>query len=196
MSDVNLAKASPTPQHLIFEYHSNEGLASVFLPSLKARGLNLGGLRHVQVMRYVYTLMAMEDVYFEGRKLPDMPGVGHILTEWVKPGRQIVSVPNGRVAVSLAYYGKKNIAQAHAAQRTLASAAAPFLTLYGADPASGRMLYGNPSVTFSQRGDEPAFAAAYYNSASRRFEPVQNPSRSTLLENFMRRFGRETALAG
>lgn len=196
MSDPDIAKASLTPQHLLMEFTSTESLANSVIPSVKFGKVNVGTVKHLQVFRFVYTLVVMEDVYFEGRKLPAMPGIRELVSEWIKPGKQIVSVPNGKVATTLAYNGKKNIFQAAVMQHKVKSVPLPFLDIYGEDPAPERMLYGNPAVPFVQRGEDHPIAAAYYNSASKRFELIQSPDRRTLLENFMRRFGHQTAMAG
>ncbi len=100
------------------------------------------------------------------------------------------------MSVTTSYMGKKNIFEAQSGRRTLASMQFPFLKMFGEDPAPTRILCDNPAVPFVQRGSGPLTGAAYYNSASRRFEIIPSPDRRTLLQNFTRRFARETAMAG
>jgi hypothetical protein len=72
-----------------------------------------------------------------------------------------------------------------------------FIDIIGHDPAPTRMLYGNPAVPFIQQGgDGRPMAAAYYNSQSGRFEILQQFDRTTLLENFQRRFAKALSATG
>lgn len=195
MSVPDIEKVSLTPQHLIFEYVSDESLLGMIAPTVKVRGLKVIRTSHIQVMRYVYTIVAVEDVYFKGRKLPGMPGLREWITEWIQPGQQIVSVPTGKKSVLLRYTGKKNIFQASAVEKIDKSVAMRFIGIYGEDPAPGRVLYGNPSVPFIKKGEEPLMAAAYYNSDTKRLEILHQFDRRTLLENFLRRFAQQESQA-
>ncbi|MEF2070030.1 hypothetical protein [Consotaella aegiceratis] len=192
----DIQKVSATAQHLIVEYTSTESLANMVGPSVKTRGITVAKTQHLQIMRYVYTLVEAEDVYFEGRRLDHMPGIREFVTEWLKPGEQITSRPNGNYSVLHAYTGKKNVVVAIAMQKKLVDIATPFIDLIGDDPAPEKVLYGNPMVPFVQRGELPPIAAAYYNTHSRRFEVIESPRRARLLPDFLRRFGNKEALVG
>ncbi|WP_337270452.1 hypothetical protein [Oryzifoliimicrobium ureilyticus] len=146
-------------------------------------------------MRYVYTLARVEDVYFEGVKLPHMPGFRELATEWIKPGQQIVSVPNGKTSVVHVYTGKKNIFKATVGEKYKFDIPLRFLDLIGKDPAPNKILYGNPAVPFIQQGDDQPIAAAYYNSASGHFEILRQFEKQMLLQNFQRRFSKAMAAA-
>ena len=196
MGALPIDKVSLTPQHLIVEYVSDESIFGMIAPSMKVRGIKAVGTRHLQVMRYVYTLVQVEDVYFKGRKLQGMPGFRELLSEWIEPGTQITSEPNGKLSIMHRYTGKKNIFSAKALEKYSQSISLNYLTLFGEDPAPRRILYGNPAVTFIKRGDENLMAAAYFNSQTGRFEPLHQFDRRTLLENFQRRFANEYAATG
>ncbi|TXI02177.1 MAG: hypothetical protein E6Q76_15935 [Rhizobium sp.] len=196
MSGLPIDKVSLTHQHLIVEYTSTESIFGMVAPSYKIKGVKVVGTSHFQVMRYVYTIALVEDVYFEGKKLQEMPGFRELLTEWIKPGQQIVSVPNGKTSIVHAYTGKKNIIQATALEHYKAVVPLNFLDIFGNDPAPDKVLYGNPAVPFIQQGDEKPMAAAYYNSQSKRFEILHQFDRLTLLQNFQRRFSQATSATG
>jgi hypothetical protein len=196
MGALPIDKVSLTPQHLIVEYTSTESIFGMVAPSLKTRGVKVAGTQHLQVMRYVYTLARVEDIYFKGEKLQHMPGFRELLTEWVTPGTQLVSVPNGKLSIMHVYTGKKNIFRASALEKFKRSVSLNFIDLYGDDPAPRRVLYGNASVPFIQRGEENPMAAAYYNSETNRFRVLQQFDRRTLLENFQRTFANEYSSVG
>jgi hypothetical protein len=196
VSGLPIDKVSLTSQHLIVEYTSTESIFGMVAPSYKIKGIKVVGTSHLQVMRYVYTIAQVEDVYFEGKKLQEMPGFRELLTEWIKPGQQLVSVPNGKTSIVHAYTGKKNIFQATALESYKATVPLAFLDIIGRDPAAGKILYGNPAVPFIQQGDDKPMAAAYYNSASKRFEILHQFDRHTLLPNFQRRFSQAMAATG
>jgi len=196
VSGLPIDKVFLTPQHLIVEYTSTESIFGMVAPSYKVKGVKVVGTSHLQVMRYVYTIALVEDVYFEGKKLQEMPGFRELLTEWIKPGQQIVSVPNGKTSIVHAYTGKKNIIQATAMEQYKAVVPLNFLDIFGKDPAPGKVLYGNPAVPFIQKGDDKPMAAAYYNSQSKRFEILQQFDRLTLLQNFQRRFSQAASATG
>lgn len=196
MSGLPIDKVSLTSQHLIVEYTSTESIMGMVAPSYKIKGVKVVGTSHFQVMRYVYTIALVEDVYFEGKKLQEMPGFRELVTEWIKPGQQIVSVPNGKTSIVHVYTGKKNILQATALEHYKVSVPLNFLDIFGHDPAPGKVLYGNPAVPFIQQGDDKPMAAAYYNSQSKRFEILHQFDRLTLLQNFQRRFSQATAATG
>ncbi len=111
-------------------------------------------------------------------------------------GKHLISVPNGKTVIVHAYTGKKNIFQATAVEHYKLNVPLRFIDMIGDDPAPDRVLYGNPAVPFIQQGDDPPTAAAYYNSASKRFEILRDFDRRTLLENFQRRFARQLAATG
>jgi hypothetical protein len=196
VSGLPIDKVSLTPQHLIVEYTSTESIFGMVAPSYKIKGVKVVGTSHFQVMRYVYTLALVEDVYFDGKKLQEMPGFRQLLTEWIQPGQHIVSVPNGKTSIVHAYTGKKNIIQATALEHYKASVPLAFLNIFGNDPAPDKVLYGNPAVPFIQQGDDKPMAAAYYNSQSKRFEILQQFDRLTLLQNFQRRFSQAMSATG
>lgn len=196
MSGLPIDKVSLTPQHLIVEYVSTESIFGMVSPSYKIKGVKLVGTGHIQVMRYVYTIAQVEDVYFEGKKLREMPGFRELLTEWIKPGEQIVSVPNGKISIVHAYTGKKNILNATALEHYKMTVPLAFLDIIGKDPAPNKILYGNPAVPFIQQGDDNPMAAAYYNSQSGRFEILRQFDKLTLLQNFQRRFSQAMSATG
>lgn len=196
MSGLPIDKVSLTPQHLIVEYTSTESIMGMVAPSYKIKGVKVVGTSHFQVMRYVYTIGLVEDVYFEGKKLQEMPGFRELVTEWIKPGEQIVSVPNGKASIVHVYTGKKNILQATALEHYKVSVPLNFLDIFGNDPAPDKVLYGNPAVPFIQQGDDRPMAAAYYNSQSKRLEILHQFDRLTLLQNFQRRFAQATSATG
>ncbi len=196
MSAEDIDKVSLTPQHLIVEYTSTESVLGMVAPSYKIGGVKVVGVKQLQVMRYVYTIGLVEDVYFDGVKLQHMPGFRELLTEWIQPGKHLISVPNGKTVIVHAYTGKKNIFQATAVEHYKLNVPLRFIDMIGDDPAPDRVLYGNPAVPFIQQGDDPPTAAAYYNSASKRFEILRDFDRRTLLENFQRRFARQLAATG
>lgn len=196
MSAPAVDKISLTSQPLIVEYSSVESIFGMVAPSAKVKGVKLLGSNHIQVMRYVYTLAQVEDVYFEGVKLQNMPGFRELATEWIKPGQQIVSVPNGKTTIAHVYTGKKNILRAVAIEKYKLNVPMGFIDMIGKDPAPNKVLYGNPAVPFIQQGDERPFAAAYYNSTSGRFEILRQFDKHTLLQNFQRRFSQAKASTG
>jgi hypothetical protein len=196
VSGLPIDKVSLTPQHLIVEYVSTESIFGMVSPSYKIKGVKLVGTGHIQVMRYVYTIAQVEDVYFEGKKLREMPGFRELLTEWIKPGEQIVSVPNGKISIVHAYTGKKNILNATALEHYKMTVPLAFLDIIGKDPAPNKILYGNPAVPFIQQGDDNPMAAAYYNSQSGRFEILRQFDKLTLLQNFQRRFSQAMSATG
>lgn len=197
MSSLPIDKVSLTSQHLIVEYTSTESIFGMVSPSYKIKGVKVVGTSHFQVMRYVYTIAQVEDIYFEGVKLQHMPGFRELLTEWIKPGQQLVSVPNGKTSIVHVYTGKKNIMNVSAIEKYKLSVPLGFIDIIGHDPAPTKMLYGNPAARFIQNGGEGRpMAAAYYNSASGRLEMLQQFDRNTLLENFQRRFAKAMAATG
>lgn len=196
MGTLPIDKVSLTPQHLIVEYVSTESVFGMVAPSIKARGIKMVGTNHIQVMRYVYTLVRVEDVYFKGRKLQGMPGFREMLSEWIEPGQQVTSVANGKLSIMHRYTGKKNIIRAALAEKFDKTVSLNFLRLFGEDPAPRRVLYGNPAVPFIKKGDENPMAAAYFNSETNRLEILHQFDRRTLLENFQRRFSQEYSPVG
>lgn len=196
MSGLPIDKVSLTSQHLIVEYTSSESIIGMVAPSLKVKGIKVVGTSHFQVMRYVYTIAQVEDVYFEGKKLQEMPGFRELLTEWIMPGQQLVSVPNGKTSIVHVYTGKKNIINVAALETYKLAVPLGFLDIIGKDPAPDRVLYGNPAVPFIQQGKDKPMAAAYYNSATKRFEVLHQFEKSTLLANFQRRFAQAMAATG
>ena len=196
MSTPAIDKISLTSQHLIVEYTSTESIFGMVAPSYKIKGVKVVGTSHLQVMRYVYTIARVEDVYFEGVKLQHMPGFRELVTEWIKPGQQIVSVPNGKTSIAHVYTGKKNIAQISAVEKYKATVPMGFLDIIGKDPAPNKILYGNPAVPFIQQGDDKPMAAAYYNSATNQLEILRQFDKHSLLQNFQRRFSKAMAATG
>lgn len=192
MAPATPTKLSPTDQHLLVEYTSTESTAGMVLPVVKLASLSVANVQHLQIMRYVYTLVRIDDIYFEGRRLDRMPGLREYVAEAIKPGQQIVSRPSGKYGLMLAYSGKKNVfAGAVGGEKLSDELSFPFVDYMGDDPAPRHLLYGNPRIPFVQWGDLPPIAAAYYNSRTGRFLPVESPRRAHLLGDFQRRFSRE-----
>lgn len=197
MSSLPIDKISLTSQHLIVEYTSTESIFPMVAPSYKIKGVKVASTSHFQIMRYVYTIAQVEDVYFKGVKLQHMPGFRELVTEWIEPGQQIVSVPNGKTSIAHVYTGKKNILNASLLEKYKLAVPLGFIDIIGTDPAPNKRLYGNPAVPFiSQGGEDRPMAAAYYNSKSGRFEILQQFDRNMLLQNFQRRFGQAMAATG
>ncbi|MGK6316957.1 hypothetical protein [Neorhizobium sp. DT-125] len=188
-------KVKLTDYHLIVEEVFDESVFGMVAPSAKIKGVKVIGTSHLQVLRNVYTLTIGEDVYFKGRKLQGSPGVREFLSEFFESGTQLTTRPNGRTGVLHRYLGKKNIFTAKALEHYRASAALPFLRIYGEDPAPTRLLYGNPAVTFIQKTGERPIAAAYFNSATNRLELLHYFERHMLLDNFQKRFSEASAAA-
>jgi hypothetical protein len=196
-----MASTDPTPvrhtaEHLIVETTSTESVAGSVIPSISVKGVTIGSLGHLQVMRYVYTLVEAQQVFFKGRPLSAMPGIREALVEWLTPGQQIVSRPTGRYSVMHAYTGKKNIFQPQIMQKEIGSLPLGYLDLIGKDPAAGVRLYGRADVPFVTRGKANPIAAAYYNSDKKRLQIIQNPDPKTLMARFAARAPRGAVAVG
>lgn len=184
---ITQQKVNKTAQHLIFEYVTDESIYSNVAPDIKAKKITVVTTDHQQVMRFVYTLVNVEDMYFKGRKLPAMPGIGEYISEWIQPGKQITSVPNGQQAILHEYTGKKSIFSGKFFGSS-GKIGLPFIRLVGEDPVPWRVLFGDPSITFIKKGDNDLMAAAYYNRISNKFEVLRDFDKTTMLERFMSRF--------
>jgi len=185
-----------TAEHLIVETTSTESLAGSVIPSISVKGVTIGSLGHLQVMRIVYTLVEAQQVFFEGRPLSAMPGIREALVEWLTPGQQIVSRPTGRFSVMHAYTGKKNIFQPQILQKQVASLPMGYLDLFGEDPAAGVRLFGRNDVPFVSRGSANPIAAAFYRSDTQRLQIIQNPDPKTLMARFAARAPRAAVAVG
>ncbi|TWF50072.1 hypothetical protein [Neorhizobium alkalisoli] len=195
MSNLDIDKVALTDYNLIIEEIFDESTFGMVAPSKKVGGVKIIGTSHRQVFRRVYTITTGEDVYFKGRKIKGMPGAREWLSELLEPGKQITTKPNGHVGVLNRYVGKKNIFTAKALETYKKSVTLPFLRIYGEDPAPTRLLYGNPAVTFLQKGDEHPIAAAYFNTRTNRLDLIHYFERHTLLDNFVKRFSQPSLAA-
>jgi len=196
-----MAQTDPTPvrrtaQHLIVETTSTESVAGSVIPSISVKGVTIGSLGHLQIMRYVYTLVEAQEVSFQGRPLSAMPGIREAVVEWLTPGQQIVSRPTGRYSVLHAYTGKKNIFQAQLLQKEIKALPLGYLDLFGEDPAAGVRLYGRADVPFVTRGSANPIAAAFFDARTRRLQIVQNPDPKTLMARFAARAPRGAVAVG
>ncbi len=180
--------AHPTSHHLVVETVFTESLANTVMGSVKARGVTAATPSHLQVMRSVYTLAEDQDVTFKGRRLEGMPGIREYAEEWLRPGQQIVSQASGRFRVIHSYAGKRNYVEGKVLDHAIGSRHFNTVSFFGTDPLPRRHLYGDPAVRFVQEGTAKPFAAAYFDAATGRFEPIPHPVRATLLPNFLRRF--------
>ncbi|TDK39687.1 hypothetical protein E2F50_06175 [Rhizobium deserti] len=195
MSNPDIGKIALTDYNLIIEEVFDESIFGMVAPSQKIGGVKVIGTSHLQVIRRVYTLTTGEDVYFKGRKIQGMPGAREFLSEFLEPGKQITTKPNGKVGVLNRYVGKKNIFSAKALEHYKKSVTLPFLRIYGEDPAPTRLLHGNPAVTFLQKTGERPIAAAYFNSRTNRLDFLHYFDRRTLLDNFAKRFSQASLAA-
>lgn len=188
MSTSDIDKVALTDYNLIIEEVSDESVFGMISPTQKIKGIKVVTTSHLQVVRRVYTLTIGEDVYFKGQKIQGMPGARELLSEFLEPGKQITTRPNGKIGILNRYVGKKNILSGSVLQKYSGSVTVPFLRQYGEDPAPTRLLHGNPSVTFLQRGEENPMAAAYYNSRTGKLELLHHFERHKLLDDFKARF--------
>lgn len=192
MSNPDIDKVKLTDYHLIIEEVFDESVFGMISPTQKIKGIKVITSSHLQVVRRVYTLTTGEDVYFKGNRIKGMPGAREFLSEFLEPGKQITTRPNGKIGVLNRYVGKKNIFTGEVVQKYAKSLTLPFLRMYGEDPAPTRLLHGNPAVTFLQKTGENPIAAAYFNSRTSRLELQHHFERHTLLDNFKARFASET----
>lgn len=194
MSFPGIDKVALTDYNLIIEEIFDESSFGLVAPSRKVGGIKVLGTSHRQVFRRVYTITTGENVYFKGHKMQAMPGAKEWLSELLEPGRQITTKANGKVGLLNRYVGKKNIFTAKAVEQYKKTVTLPFFRIYGEDPAPTRFLYGNPAVTFLQKGDEHPIAAAYFDSRTNRLDLLHYFERHTLLDSFVKRFS-EPSLA-
>lgn len=195
MRTSDIDKVALTDYHLIIEEVSDESVFGMISPTQKVKGVKVLTSAHLQVVRRVYTLTIGEDVYFKGQKIQGMPGARELLSEFLEPGKQITTRPNGKVGILNRYVGKKNIFTGSAMQKYTGSVTIPFLRQYGEDPAPTRLLHGNPAVTFLQKGEENPMAAAYFNSRTNKLELLHYFERHKLLDDFKARFAGESLAA-
>ncbi|MGF9564607.1 hypothetical protein [Neorhizobium sp. JUb45] len=192
MGIPDIDKVALTDYNLIIEEVSDESIFGMISPTQKIKGVKVLTSAHLQVVRRVYTLTVGEDVYFKGNKIQGMPGARELLSEFLEPGKQITTRPNGKIGILNRYVGKKNIFTGSVAQKYKGSVTIPFLRQYGEDPAPTRLLHGNPAVTFLQKGEENPMAAAYYNTRTHKLELLHYFERHKLLDNFKAHFADAT----
>ncbi|WFR98754.1 hypothetical protein [Rhizobium tumorigenes] len=195
MGNPDIDKVALTDYNLIVEEVFDESIFGMVAPNKKIGGIKLVGTSHLQVVRRVFTITAGEDVYFKGRRIQGSPGASEWLSEFIKPGKQITTRPNGKVGVLNRYVGKKSIFTAKALEHYKKSLTLPFMRILGEDPAPTRLLYGNPAVTFLEKKDENPIAAAYFNTRTNRLDLLHYFERHTLVDNFVRHFSQGSLAA-
>jgi len=174
---VDTTVCTPQPTYVIVEQiYPKSGLPSV---------ANTIGPSMNQVFRRIMQICDVQDLYFDGTKLPGMPSTWQYIQEFIKPGKQITTRATGVKQFMLAYAGFKNmltplpkmgnlIPSSLTKEYDLGTPITPFV--YGTDPIPSIQLYSNPRVQFvMQGGKPPPIAIGIYHKRQNKLDlpPVQ-----------------------
>jgi len=185
MSDIKDVLCTPQPIYVIVESVSSKGgipqIGNTIGPELR------------QVQRYVAQLCAEEDMFYKGERVEGFPSTFQYLMEFVTPGVQITTRPNGKRGFVLQYAGFRNhfrpftdlpLLPESVTKERVWNTWSPFL--YGTDPLPDVRLYGDRSVMFANFGgmDAPK-AVAIYSQLTRRREVLAPAEAGALLRELL-----------
>jgi len=160
---MKIELCTPNDTYVIIEQiHSKIGLP----------GLKFGiGPSMVQVVRRVLVVCDIQNIYQNGKRLPDMPNGWQIFQDLIG-WRRLTTQPTGESQFALEYSGFQNVVTplpkiGNLLPESWTSAhltPTPTIYHYGRDPIPNVKLYGNPTVNFTMLGGKPpATAIAIYH---------------------------------
>lgn len=159
------------------------------IPSLKINKNLEIGVSHKKLQRRVYQAAFELAIYAGSNKLDRMPGLLDWLSQYIQPDKSLTTKRTGKVlGYSLTYYGYANILSLQESLGISSSLTIPFVDLYGTDPASSMLLYGNPAVTFSSAGgSEVLTGAAFFDLKHRVLRNVDTGAKKELFKLLVER---------
>lgn len=187
MGNASIEICTPQPNYVIVEQiHPKSGLPNFG---------NTIGPSNLQVFRRVIQVCDSQDVFFEGKRLQGIPSTWQYIQEFLRPGKQITTRPNGQKNFLLTYAGFENIItplpkignlfpEKWTKQYNLGVPPSPFV--YGKDPIPAIRLYGKPNVQFVMfGGKEPPIAVGIYKQSTKKLELPAATERESVIKKLI-----------